>query len=227
MCSAALDPGNRGRVLLVEDVNAMRLYLRLTLERDGFEVAEAASLYDARRYLRAGHRPTSVLLDLELPDGHGLDILRELPSGVPVVALSADESSETTLRCRQAGCVAVLSKNRKLGELGRVMAGIQGHSVAASSVPRQDAELARQYNTFLAEVRVDLQRASERRDFDGVRRIAHRLRGTAVHFGYIGIGTSAHSVGRAIASGDVDRIESALEGLIEQLLDAADSRCTG
>ena len=63
----------------------MRLYLRLILEKQGFEVKEAADLREARSYLHAGNRPTSVLLDLELPDGHGLDILRELPVGVPVV----------------------------------------------------------------------------------------------------------------------------------------------
>jgi len=142
MCSAAVNPEPRSLVLLVEDVDAMRLYLRLTLERDGFEVAEAATLREARNYLRAGHRPTSVLLDLELPDGHGLDIIRELPPNVPVVALSADASSETALQCRHAGCAAVLSKSKKLGELGQTMARIEGLSSNAADSPRQEPERA-------------------------------------------------------------------------------------
>ena len=191
MPSAALNSGQNSRVLLVEDVDAMRLYVRLTLERDGFEVTEAANLREARDHLLAGHCPTSVLLDLELPDGHGLDIIRELPPGVPVVALNADESSETALQCRDAGCAAVLNKSKKLYELGQVMTRIEGLcSTASGSNPKQPA-LARQYNAFLAESRVDLQRASERRDFERVRRIAHRLQGTAVHFGYSGISASA------------------------------------
>ena len=139
------------------------------------------------------------------------------------MALSADESSETALQCRDAGCAAVLNKSKKLGDLGQVMTRIEGLcSTASDSHPRQPA-LARQYNAFLAEARVDLQRASERCDFERVRRIAHRLQGTAVHFGYSGISASARYTGQSIASGDVDRIESAVEELIERLLDAAEA----
>jgi CheY-like chemotaxis protein len=118
MPSAASNPEVRCRVLLVEDVNAMRLYLRLKLEGHGFAVTEASNLCEARNYLRAGNHPNSVLLDLELPDGHGLDIIRELPANVPVVALSADDSRETELQCRHAGCAAVLSKGEGLAQLG-------------------------------------------------------------------------------------------------------------
>lgn len=201
----------------------MRLYLRLTLERCGFEVAEASTLCEARNYLRKGHRPTSVLLDLELPDGHGLDIVRDLPAGVPVVALSADESIETNLRCQKAGCAAVLTKGKKLSELGQIMVEIEGRSHSSPESVGQEPELASQYSRFLTETRIDLQRAGERHDFDRIRQIAHRLRGTAVHFGYSGIGASASNMGQSIASGNVDRIESGLQDLLEQLLRATDS----
>ena len=48
-------------VLLVEDVEAMRLYLRYALERHGVQVLEAGDLETARQLLRSGPRPTSVL----------------------------------------------------------------------------------------------------------------------------------------------------------------------
>lgn len=198
----------------------MRLYLRLVLEKQGFEVKEAANLREARSYLRAGNRPTSVLLDLELPDGHGLDILRELPHGVPVVALSGDESRETELQCRNAGCSAVLSKNGHLGDLGRLMIDMEDHSQACSVSTMQEPELARQYNTYLAKTRVELQRAREFSDLEKVRRIAHQLKGTAIHFGYSGIGASARVLGDMLASGDFRRIQSTLEELIGLLTDA-------
>lgn len=198
----------------------MRLYLRLVLEKQGFEVKEAANLREARSYLRAGNRPTSVLLDLELPDGHGLDILPELPQGVPVLALSGDDSRETELQCRHAGCSAVLSKSGHLGNLGRLMTDMEDHSQERSVTTTHEPELARQYNTFLAKTRVELKRAGERGDLEAVRRLAHQLKGTAIHFGYNGISASARVLGDLLASGDTGRIQSTLEELIGRLTDA-------
>lgn len=198
----------------------MRLYIRLVLEKQGFEVKEAANLREARSYLRAGNRPTSVLLDLELPDGHGLDILPELPRGVPVLALSGDESRETELQCHHAGCSAVLGKSGHLGNLGRLMIDMEDHSQECSVTTTHEPELARQYNTFLAKTRLELQRARERSDLEAVRRIAHQLKGTAIHFGYNGISASARVLGDMLASGDTGRIQSTLEELIGRLTDA-------
>ena len=168
----------------------------------------------------AGNRPTSVLLDLELPDGHGLDILRELPVGVPVVALTGDESRETKLLCRHAGCSAVLSKSGHLGNLGRLMTNMEDHPQECSDTTALEPELARQYSTFLTQTRVELQQARERSDLETVRRLAHRLKGTAIHFGYSGISASARALGDILASGDSRRIQSTLEELIGRLTDA-------
>ena len=214
-------------MLLVEDVAAMRLYLRLALERTGAEVIEADSLEQARRSLRAGVRPTSVLLDLELPDGHGLDLMRELPSGVPVAALTADDSRETALRCREAGCAALLSKDERLADLGRVLTEIERRGGEAALTPGHDPALTRRYTAYLAEVRLELERARALRDFDRVRRIAHRLRGTAVHFGYAGVGASARLLGVALASGRTEQIAAAVDALGERLLDAVEAQRLG
>ena len=216
--------GNQRRVLLVEDVAAMRLYLRLALEGAGAEVVEAGNLEQARRCLRDGPRPTSVLLDLELPDGNGLDLLRELPSGVPVVALTADDSRETELRCREAGCASLVCKGKRLTHLWRVLDEVESEGREGSFAPAHDSALTRRYTNYLAESRLDLERVLALRDFDSVRRIAHRLRGTAVHFGYPGIGASARLVGVALASGCADQISAALDVLGEQLLDAVEAQ---
>ncbi len=212
--------GLPGRVLLIEDVQAMRLYLRLSLERHGYEVTEAANLQEARDRIKAGDCPGTILLDLELPDGYGLDLIHELPRDVAVVALSADDSRETELRCRSAGCVAVLSKGEELSGILRAIAPAEGKSPMEPKKIRHHPELTEQYAAYLVETRIDLQRAQEVKDFDAARRIAHRLRGTAVHFGYSGIGTGALAVSHALARGDLDQIEAAIEELTDRLVDA-------
>jgi CheY-like chemotaxis protein len=207
-------------ILLVEDVQAMRLYLRLIFEGAGFQVIEAENLQEARRYLQGGDCPGTILLDLELPDGHGLDLIRDVPEGVAVVALSADDSRETELQCRRAGCVAVLSKSDDLSDIGQVIESIKHQSLPAIETPGQQSELAVKYDGYLVETRINLQRARQVRDFDEARRIAHRLRGTAVHFGYGEIGRGALAVSNALASGNINQIESAIEQLTDQLVEA-------
>lgn len=219
-----MPPAHHSYVLLVEDVAAMRLYLRLALERAGAHVWEAENLKQARNWMREGIRPTSVLLDLELPDGHGLDFKRELPCDVPVIALTADDSRETALRCRNAGCAAVLCKGEGLTDLGRMLAEIECGGGAAIFAPVADPALTHRYITYLAETRLDLERMRAHRDFDSIRRIAHRLRGTAVHFGYLGIGATARLLGIAIASGRAEEIGAAVDTLGQQLLDAVEAQ---
>ena len=139
------------RVLLVEDVEAMRLYLRYALERHGVQVLEAGDLETARQLLRSGPRPTSVLLDLELPDGNGLELLADVPHGAPVAALTGDGSSETARRCREAGCALVLSKSSKLGDIGEVLQKIERDWHAQPAPSRHEPELAERYLKYLTE----------------------------------------------------------------------------
>jgi two-component system KDP operon response regulator KdpE len=86
--------------LLVEDVKAMRIYLRAMLENENVLIAEASSLAEARGFLRAspGSPPDFVVLDLELPDGNGLDLMPDL-SGATRVAISLWRRMVSLHRC--------------------------------------------------------------------------------------------------------------------------------
>jgi CheY-like chemotaxis protein len=205
------------RVLLVEDVAAMRLYLRYALERYGVEVLEAEDLKTARQLLHTGSSPTSVLLDLELPDGNGLDLLQDLPRGIPVAALTGDDSRETARRCREAGCALVLSKSSKLGGISEILGKIERDWHPRPLLNRHEPALAERYLAYLADTLLELQQAARKCDLGAVRRIGHRLRGTAVHFGYGSIGASAGELGKAIASGNTRLIDVALDTLLERL----------
>jgi len=81
-------------ILVVDDEPAIRESLAFALKRDGFAIAEAASLREAQQQLEGADL---VILDLVLPDGNGLDFLRALraKSDVPVIVLtSRDEETD-------------------------------------------------------------------------------------------------------------------------------------
>lgn len=194
------------RCLLVEDVEALRSLLSVLLEGSGYEISAAGSLADARRILnsQAGSRFDTVVLDLQLPDGDGLELLPELDCETRVIALTADDSRETYLQCISAGCGQVLSKSGELNKLPEVLAGA---AVATPEKHLANAGNRHSYMRYLAEVRLELEEARQKTDLLGLRRIAHRLRGTAIHFGLPGIGRAAKSVSVALAAGNLDQVD--------------------
>ena len=101
------------RVLLVEDHALVVDALTILLESGGHEVRAAGTVSSAVR--QAVESPVDVLLlDLTLPEGHGLEVLdrlREADATPPiVVALTGHDDTATRARCVAAGCAAVLLK---------------------------------------------------------------------------------------------------------------------
>jgi CheY-like chemotaxis protein len=81
-------------VLVVEDSRFASEAVRLLCLKSGARIRRADSLRSARRHL-AAYQPTVIIVDLGLPDGHGLDLIRDLvvaPHRIPVIlATSADD----------------------------------------------------------------------------------------------------------------------------------------
>jgi DNA-binding response OmpR family regulator len=78
------------RILVVEDERAISEPLAKLLARDGFEVTVAATVAEALAEF-SSLPPDLILLDLNLPDGDGRDVAREIrrSSGVPIIMLTA------------------------------------------------------------------------------------------------------------------------------------------
>jgi two-component system KDP operon response regulator KdpE len=97
-------------VLVVEDEVRMRRFLWEVLS-DRFRVAEASSLAQAERMAAEKH-PVAVLLDLMLPDGDGIDLIRMLRerSRVPVIVLSGRDGEGDKVAALDAGAVDYLTK---------------------------------------------------------------------------------------------------------------------
>lgn len=76
-------------ILIVDDDPNVAALLGVVLDRDGFQVATARNLRKAREAL-AAQSPDLLVLDINLPDGSGLDLLRSLPQPrMPTILLTA------------------------------------------------------------------------------------------------------------------------------------------
>ena len=91
-------------VLIVEDEQAIRRFLRTALEAEDLRVFDAPTLQ--RGLLEAATRkPDLIILDLGLPDGDGLDFIRDIRqwSPVPMIVLSARSEESDKIAALDAG----------------------------------------------------------------------------------------------------------------------------
>jgi DNA-binding response OmpR family regulator len=103
-----------GRVLIVDDENAIRLVCRLNLQTAGFDTLEAGDGATALALVRA-ERPDLILLDIMLPDVDGWAIAEELAADpatreIPILFLTARSERADMSRGHQLGGVGYVTK---------------------------------------------------------------------------------------------------------------------
>ena len=91
-------------VLCIEDNVQVQMINKPLLMAKGFEVKLAMTLREARKALEV--MPDLIILDIHLPDGNGLDFLRELrkTSNVPVIALTNSKEEQDMVEGLASGC---------------------------------------------------------------------------------------------------------------------------
>src|SRR5512146_1422229 len=105
-------------ILLIEDEQQMRRFLRITLQSQGYRLIETSTAKEG--LLQAASRnPDVVLLDLGLPDMDGLEVtgrLREWAQ-TPIIVISAREQEQDKVKALDAGADDYLTKPFSAGEL--------------------------------------------------------------------------------------------------------------
>jgi two-component system, OmpR family, KDP operon response regulator KdpE len=122
------------QVLIVEDEPAIRSVLRALLEAENYRCIEADTALRAEIEARS-HKPDVLLLDLGLPDGDGLTVIRRLRawSPVPIVVLSARAMEEQKVAALDAGADDYVTKPFSAQELlARLRAALRRHVSAAT-----------------------------------------------------------------------------------------------
>ena len=137
--------------LLIEDERQIRRFVRMALETEGWHIVEADTMKQG--LIDAGTRkPDIVILDLGLPDGNGIDFIRDFRgwSPVPIIVLSARTSETDKIAALDAGADDYLTKPFGVGELLARVRATRRRSAGATS---EDAAPFR-----FGEVEIDLAR---------------------------------------------------------------------
>ena len=104
--------------IIIEDEPQIRRFVRTALQSEGWQVFEAHTL--AQGLSQTGTRkPELVILDLGLPDGDGIELIRDLRtwSSVPIIVLSARVDETEKVKALDAGADDYLTKPFGVAEL--------------------------------------------------------------------------------------------------------------
>ena len=131
-------------VLIVEDDAAARGSLRTWIERQGYDAREAGSLAEARNAL-AARRADLVLVDLELPDGSGLELASELRdvADTDAVIVSGKATVEAAIEALRLGARDFLPKPVELPRLQSLLQIMARSSALRHEVRQLRGELKR------------------------------------------------------------------------------------
>ena len=120
--------------LLIEDERQIRRFVRMALETEGWHIVEAETVKQG--LIDAGTRkPDVVILDLGLPDGDGIDFIRDFRawSPIPIIVLSARAGETDKIEALDAGADDYLTKPFGVGELLARVRATRRRSAGAAS----------------------------------------------------------------------------------------------
>ncbi len=125
----------KNHVLVVDDEVDSALMLGALIESDKFTVATAHSLLEARRHIIL-QQPDLILLDLQLPDGSGMELLddKQLVERAQIVLITGHASLETSIQALRLGAADYLVKPVSLKQLQGVLSRIMRPSVLQEEV---------------------------------------------------------------------------------------------
>ena len=115
--------GASGRILVVDDDNAICVVVSEALRRAGYNVKIAGTIADRAALLESFH-PDILVTDVKLPDGDGLDDVNRIIERWPdmrVIILSAQNTLNTAVRATEKGVFEYLPKPFDLNELTRAV----------------------------------------------------------------------------------------------------------
>ena len=134
------------KILLVEDDQAILMGLKFCLEQEGFQVETALTKKEA--LAKIDSTISLILLDINLPDGNGFELLKAIPETISVIFLTANDEEVSIVKGLDMGAEDYVTKPFRTREL----------------ISRMHAVLRRKNKTptriiLLHDLKIDLDRA--------------------------------------------------------------------
>ncbi|MDB5796739.1 MAG: sigma-54-dependent Fis family transcriptional regulator [Paucimonas sp.] len=125
------------RILVVDDEADLRELLTITFIKMGHDVDAVETLEQARSAL-AARDYSLVLTDMRLPDGLGIELVREVvagPRNLPIAVITAYGSADNAVSALKAGAFDYLSKPVRLDQLRQMVQSALGLGSRAAAKP--------------------------------------------------------------------------------------------
>jgi DNA-binding NarL/FixJ family response regulator len=158
------------RLVIIDDHAVVREGLKSALNNNGFDVIAAVSNLSEARSAIAALSPDGVVIDINLPDGSGYEIvawIRKFDLKMPVVILTLNDGKDHIRAAKKAGANAFVVKSAPLSELiaALTFAFVSPHSFTAKNLAGSQIEFgltARELNIlYLVEQGQSNQQVSE------------------------------------------------------------------
>ncbi len=127
----------QGKLLIVEDDTVYRNRLGRAMTRRGFDVIEAMSLAEARRF-GAEHKPDFAIVDMRLGDGNGIDVVPELHKNNPsmrIIILTGFGNIASAVAAIKSGAVDYIAKPAEIDEIEAALIAPEGKRPPAPEKP--------------------------------------------------------------------------------------------
>src|ERR1044072_3094680 len=136
------------QILVVDDDQMIRWTLREALQSWGFDTNEASSAAEAVKQFQA-ELPAAVLLDIDLPDGSGLDVLREIKREHPdaiAIMITGNVQIDNTISALRGGAYDFIAKPLNLEEIRVTLRNAIETRQLRREVAQVRKERAREFN---------------------------------------------------------------------------------
>lgn len=116
--SNEIDAMSKAKILVVDDEQAIRRFLRTSLDSHGYEVHEATSGEEAILQT-VNLQPELIILDLGLPDTNGIEVTKRIRewTSTPIIILSVQNEDSDKIKALDAGADDYVTKPFSVGEL--------------------------------------------------------------------------------------------------------------
>lgn len=108
------------RVLIVDDHAVVRHGLKSAIQTHGYQVVAAAGSINEAKAFMAQTNPDAIIVDINLPDGSGFDVVvwaRKVSPTVAIIVLTLNDGEDYVRAAKNAGANAFVVKNAPISDL--------------------------------------------------------------------------------------------------------------